>query len=1730
MVKDLILSGAGGGGGSGRTPVVTPDNLLSDDVVEFTLGICEGPIAGLIDGPKSFYLGDTPLVSASGDNNFNPFELHVYHGAADATLIRNSLGGQTSNIQVGVSLAQNTPVVRTTESTLRNSIDQLEIRLVFNQLYETNNDGDQLEGTAEFEINYRESGSTTWLPLYPDTPIITLTGKTTGGYAKDFVKGVPRVDNDWELQVIKHNIDNDPQKITNITWESVQAVTTEPRAYDNLAVVRGLGRSSDQFSSIPEFTGVYAALIVRVPTNYDPVTRYYDGAWDGTFKMAFTDNPAWCLYDMLIDENHGLKRFIPDLLVNRFSIYECAKWCDEFVPRPGGGYQPRFTYSDEINTERNGLEAIYYVAGVFGGVPVTDMNGTLSIKVDKPGTITQIFGPESVTEEGFNYQFSDIKQRPNDVTVTFMNPELNWKQDIRAIADEVSIQKNGRVPENIVAVGCLDVYEAQRRAYRRVIQANTEVMTVTFNTARAGLALELLDLIGIVDPDMNWGLSGRVKSYAAGVITLRDALYVPVGVDLTLSLQTPSGVYDLTVQSSVASTKELTVTSGIWPTDAPDRAQFALTSVAIGLVKPFRILNISESSDNPELMSITALEHNVNKFSDADNMTFSSGTIGYAGTFGNAPTVPTIAGVFSGDQYSEVSDEGVVNYRMLVELQRDSFNTNPRYVVRITDLVTNDVTEQLSSYPQVYFSNLRVGRTYSVVAALETAGVRGRFCDPVLHTIERRTNTNTSPVTGWVGNSGVGYITLDGPANTDADFKAFRIYAVVDGVDTPLTDVVAPTYSRLVPVGDTVDAYRVSVVNTRLQESPPSDPIVVFPQPLQIGDIQVADLVTPSGLTLQNTPGELTLSWGSVSGAVAYEVGVCNDNVSFLSIVTSGLFYTWNVTPNLLYFVRVRAIDPLGNYSPYSDVLSVLSAADTVPPATPTNFSVLPGFGAFILDWDMGTETDLHHYDIWESSTTGVPSTPSYSVGSNNVILNGYADGDQRFFAVSAVDTSGNRSGWTEVLSATTAAFTRLTLDQPTNAPTYTTTLNGAVADIRLTLTAVPGAVGYDVEVTMTGENPVIAYSGSTEFLFTVVPGTTGQARYRAKGPIGELSSWSAYGSFVAATDSTPPATPANFSIISGFGAFVLSWDLGTETDLHHYEIWESATNGTPGGATQTVTSNNVILNGYADGTQRFFAVAAVDTSGNRSPWTAVVSSTTTSLTRVTLPAPSGAPTYVTALNGALADIRLTLPAITGAVGYDVEVTITGSNPVVAYSGTTEFLFTGAPGATGQARYRAKGSLGELSNWSAYVSFTGARDTVAPATPKGFTATSGFNLIWLKWTSNTEADLDHYDVYESTTTTNPSAGTAATYSVLSNQLSRSGLADEVTRYYWIRAVDTSGNKSAWTARVTGTTLAPVAITTADVAGLIDATSFASGVVPVEIVSSLPTTGNFEGRQVMLTTDGKLYRYTSGAWTAAVAAGDVTGLLTANQIESLPASKLTGQIVAAQITNGTISADKIAADLQTFIENQGTSAAQDAAAAEIARLAAENAAAAAEAFKNETSTLKDDVDQSLATITTTSGVVAQAKLGSILASGNERFQFDLEGWTTEAGSYMTNLESYRRNGVLPVWIFDPNKNVTFGPCITFTRPTSVSVSINTVGYTCPANKPRFPVYSGGVRFIKTEASLNEVIGIAASLGSVDVEVTPRTGSVTIYHALDIAAGWWPAHGDYLSLVAWPAGTL
>lgn len=823
-VKKLWI-GSGGGAAASTVSTSTPDSLFSEDVVEFALAVSEGPIKGLVEGAKSFYVGGTPLVSQSGTKNFDKFAIGVHPGYPEgsAKTLDLLLGGVTSSQQVGVNLLSNVGVTRLTNAALRGTIDELELRINFQRLVRSGPSG-TFPATAEFKIEYKASASASWLNFY-DTTTINITGKTTSTYVKEFRVSVPRLSNDdWQVRVTKISPDSaisggesTDTTYVDMAWESLQATTKTRRAFPNTAIVHGIGVANGQFSSLPDFGGVYDGLLVPIPDNYNPITRTYDEStpWSGNLgKFEWTNNPAWILYDMLTNTRYGLAAHRASIHLNVFDFYLAAKWCD--APVKTGRMvlnssnvqveetQPRYTFNDLISDARPIREAIAYVAGSFNALVWDDLSGQIHLKVDKDEPATSLFTPESVTSAGFNYSFTDLAMRANDISVSFINPDLDWNEDRRRIpnytTDEAAIAKFGRIPLDFIAVGCTNVHEALRKARVRLISAQTETTTVSFTTMRQGALVDLFSVILIADPTMGWSQSGRITGISDGYIHFRDPIYIETMKAYNLKLQTALGLIELGVTpDQLGFVTKLRITQGSEPTFVPDNATFTLEDTGgFGYAKPFRVVSISEVEDSPYAYSITAVEVNRTKYLDAETQT-TTPDFQYSYKEPALPDSPQNLILESGDGQTITESTGVLINRIKASWSKPLGSNITSYEVQYK-LTTETEWQTISTdTTSAFISPVTAGATYGVrVRSVAPDGNKSSWVQIVSYLVKGKKVLPAAPVL-LTPQADVFQITLSWtypPLNLD--LQKIQIFGGATGdinLATQLAEVAYPTTS-----------------------------------------------------------------------------------------------------------------------------------------------------------------------------------------------------------------------------------------------------------------------------------------------------------------------------------------------------------------------------------------------------------------------------------------------------------------------------------------------------------------------------------------------------------------------------------------------------------------------------------------------------------------------------------------------------------------------------------------------------------------------------------------------------------------------------------------------------------------------------------------------------------------------------------------------------------------------
>lgn len=788
MEKKYLI---GAGGSDSQEPVRTPDTLLSQDYFELILGISQGPIKGLVSQnvPKTmenFFAGDTPAYSlVTGEANFSDFSATGYVGTDLDPPVELQLGGSAGNQSVNTPLASGIPLTRSTSSIQRGQFNRIELRINFPQLYTSNAEG-VFETEAQLLIEYRPSTSGTWT-LFEGQSVTKVVGKTTTGYVKEFIFDVePQPTADYVIRITKlspDGVQGVDDTIIVMSWESIQLVQKGTVQFDSLAWMHIYGKASNQFTQIPEFSGVYDGLLVKVPSNYNTELRTYDETvpWDGLFKVAYTNNPLWVLYELITHPEYGAAKYFRGAYADRYDFYQEAKWCDEMVSDGRGGTQPRYTFNEWLVEPQPGIEFLRYVAGSFGAIIVDDGNGLMNVRTDRERPAKQVFTPENVSAEGFNYTFTDVSTRYNEITAVFINPDLGWEEDRRTatIPNAAAIEQNGRVPYEFVAIGCTDAHEAIRRANLRYITANEEVASVSFVTSRFGLICGLFDTIYVADPDADWGVTGRVKSVVGNVINLRDPIYFGSTAARTIKIQTTDGLVSRTVTPpAVGETYFLTLAPGPgFPTaTSPDKTVFVVEDAFdVGMAKPFRVMAVEEVEGSADKIRVTALEIAEGKHAAAD-----SGAVytpsQYSYKKPGAPVLPLAMQINAAAPI--VGSDGSVQSRIEVVWVRPPAANTEHFEIDFKSLTDGTWRTEKSFGDRVYLSPVKDGEDYVVrLYAVSPAGQRSERCLQDTYTVLPPSGP-AQAVLGFAGTVNVGGVTWGWNTAGEALYLETEIRAV----------------------------------------------------------------------------------------------------------------------------------------------------------------------------------------------------------------------------------------------------------------------------------------------------------------------------------------------------------------------------------------------------------------------------------------------------------------------------------------------------------------------------------------------------------------------------------------------------------------------------------------------------------------------------------------------------------------------------------------------------------------------------------------------------------------------------------------------------------------------------------------------------------------------------------------------------------------------------------------
>lgn len=441
---------------------------------------------------------------------------------------------------------------------------------------------------------------------------ITVSGKTTSTYQRQtnfrLTGAAP-----WLVRVTRLTADSGSASLQNKTYFTSYTEVFEEKFRYPGSVLVGLSIDSSQFDSIPSRAYDAKMLKIKVPTNYDPLTRSYTGVWDGTFKIAWSDNPAWCFYDIVTNNRYGLGERIPAALVDKWALYNIAQYCDELVLDGYGGAEPRFTCNLYLQTREEAYKVVNDIASIFRGMIYWSTNSLFPVQ-DSPKDAVYQFTNANVVDGIFNYQSSNVNTRYNVVKVSYNDMTDFGRQKVEYVEDEALIAKLGYINEtSITAFGCTSRGQARRLGKWAIYTNNLESDAVNFSVGLDGAIVKPGDIIKIADSVRSGTrIGGRVKqsSTVATIVLDNPATFVS-GVNYTIGIINTSGVLEeQSIVNPVATTNTITVAAPF--TTTPTIGSIYIISSDALVPQTFKVLAISEVESHK--YAIDAISHNPTKF------------------------------------------------------------------------------------------------------------------------------------------------------------------------------------------------------------------------------------------------------------------------------------------------------------------------------------------------------------------------------------------------------------------------------------------------------------------------------------------------------------------------------------------------------------------------------------------------------------------------------------------------------------------------------------------------------------------------------------------------------------------------------------------------------------------------------------------------------------------------------------------------------------------------------------------------------------------------------------------------------------------------------------------------------------------------------------------------------------------------------------------------------------
>ena len=781
MATATAIRGRKGGSSSSRTPVEQPDDLQSIAKAKVLIALGEGEWAGDLTG-QNIYLDGTALLNTDGSSNFSGVAWEFRPGTQAQTYIQG-LPGANNEINVGTEVSSATAWTRTFSNS---QLSAVRLRLKWPSLFRQQDNGDLVGYSINYAIDLQTDGGT-WQTVVNTS----VTGKTTTGYERSHRIDLPQSGSTWTLRLRKITQDANSAKIGDtMTLQSYTEVIDAKLRYPNTALLYIEFDSSQFNGSIPQVAVDAKMRVVRVPDNYDPITRTYSGTWQGNFKWAWTDNPAWIFYDIVVSDRFGLGDRLTAANIDKWTLYQVAQYCDQMVPdgKGGAGTEPRYLCNVYVQNRNDAYTVLRDFAAIFRGMTYWGGDQIFAL-ADMPRDVDYNFTNANVVDGLFTYSSSTSKTRYTSAVVSWSDPDNAYADAMEPVFEQALVTRYKVFNQlEVTAIGCTRQSEANRKGRWGILTNNSD-RVVNFSVGLDGDIPLPGYVISVADENLSGRVAGgRISSVSGRVVTLDRApdakagdrlqLNLPTGISQSRTIQAING-NKVTVSTSYSQIPEA---ESVWVVESSDL-----------YAQQYRITTTAENDDGT--YSITGVLHDPDKFARIDT--------------GAVIDQRPISVIPPGSQFApaniQISSYSVVNQGINVQTMRATWDTTANAIAYEAQWRRNDgnwVNVPRSSTTSFEVPGIYAGRYLVRVRAINAAEISSGWGYSLEVTLTGKEGNPPKPV-GFTA-TGINWgiqLNWGFPENTSDTLKTEILYTPNSDQSNPLllSDVPYPqaVYTQL---------------------------------------------------------------------------------------------------------------------------------------------------------------------------------------------------------------------------------------------------------------------------------------------------------------------------------------------------------------------------------------------------------------------------------------------------------------------------------------------------------------------------------------------------------------------------------------------------------------------------------------------------------------------------------------------------------------------------------------------------------------------------------------------------------------------------------------------------------------------------------------------------------------------------------------------------------------------